>query len=149
MKTLQTLTLLAVGLSVAQGSEENALHQFRKMILCLLPNSWPILDYADYGCYCGKGGCGTPVDDLDRCCQVHDNCYGEAEKLAECNFYQYPYNTLYKYQCDKENKTLTCNSDNCKCAMFVCECDRKAAECFSRSPYNPKYKHLPEERCHC
>lgn len=43
-----------------------ALWQFRAMIVCVNPSSWPVLDYADYGCYCGKGGSGTPVDDLDR-----------------------------------------------------------------------------------
>lgn len=36
------------------------------MILCTVPDSWPIFDYADYGCYCGKGGSGTPVDELER-----------------------------------------------------------------------------------
>lgn len=43
-----------------------AVWQFRDMIICTNPNSWPILDYVDYGCYCGIGGSGTPVDELDR-----------------------------------------------------------------------------------
>lgn len=49
-----------------QSLDYLALNQFRKMILCVMPDSSPILDYADYGCYCGYGGSGTPVDDLDR-----------------------------------------------------------------------------------
>lgn len=39
---------------------------FRKMIKCTLPGSHPLLDFADYGCFCGLGGSGTPVDELDR-----------------------------------------------------------------------------------
>lgn len=52
---------------VAQaGIDYRALWQFRDMILCTIPDSWPVIEYTDYGCYCGKGGSGTPVDDLDR-----------------------------------------------------------------------------------
>ncbi|XP_015750076.1 PREDICTED: basic phospholipase A2 taipoxin alpha chain-like [Acropora digitifera] len=37
-------------------------------------------NYNGYGCYCGLGGYGHPVDGLDRCCQVHDNCYHLLER---------------------------------------------------------------------
>ncbi|XP_060942930.1 acidic phospholipase A2 2-like [Limanda limanda] len=148
MNALRSLFLLAAGLSVAWCGPmapipERALPQFRNMILCKMPKSRPIWQLADYGCYCGKGGSGSPVDDLDRCCQVHDNCYGEAEKLKQCN----PYFKFYAYSCDEESKTVTCDENNNACEMFICECDRKATECFARSPYNPKYRHWPQERC--
>ncbi|XP_070845238.1 phospholipase A2-like [Chaetodon trifascialis] len=150
MNSLQTLLLLAASLSVAQSFEErcNALNQFRNMILCVMPDSWPIFDYADYGCYCGFGGSGNPVDDLDRCCQVHDQCYDGA--MLHLNFWPIldnPYTTLYHYSCNKQNKKITCGSENNKYQMFICECDREAAECFARAPYIPEHKHLPSDRC--
>jgi len=32
--------------------------------------------------------------------------------------------------------------------MFICECDRKAAECFGGAPWLPENEHLPSDRCH-
>lgn len=57
---------VCVHVYIAQAMDYRALWQFRDMIICANPDAWPVLDYADYGCYCGKGGSGTPVDDLDR-----------------------------------------------------------------------------------
>nr|P0DUG4.1 RecName: Full=Phospholipase A2 TI-Nh; Short=svPLA2; AltName: Full=Phosphatidylcholine 2-acylhydrolase; AltName: Full=Thrombin inhibitor from Naja haje [Naja haje haje] len=36
-------------------------YQYRKMLQCAMPNGGPF-----------------------ECCQTHDNCYGEAEKLKAC-----------------------------------------------------------------
>lgn len=38
-----------------------------------------------YGNWCGPGqsGPGAPIDDLDTCCMVHDNCYGR-EGYFDC-----------------------------------------------------------------
>uniref|UniRef100_A0A3B5AZ61 Phospholipase A2 n=1 Tax=Stegastes partitus TaxID=144197 RepID=A0A3B5AZ61_9TELE len=124
-----------------------ALWQFRGMMLCTLPDSWPLLDYADYGCYCGLGGSGTPVDELDSCCQVHDRCYTEALQHDECwPIFDNPYTEIYSYTCDEASKTVTClNNDPCE--KFICECDRKAAMCFAKAEYNEENAHLPSDRC--
>lgn len=39
------------------------------------------------------------------------------------------------------------SDNNNECEMFICECDRKAAECFARSPWIPEHEHLPSENC--
>ncbi|NXT38093.1 PA21B Phospholipase, partial [Pelecanoides urinatrix] len=120
-----------------------ALWEFRKMIKCTIPNSRPLLEFADYGCYCGFGGSGTPVDELDRCCQVHDNCYSQAKKLESCRFLlDNPYTKSYSFSCSKGH--ITCNSNNCE--TFICNCDRAAALCFAKAPYNPEYRRLDTEK---
>ncbi|XP_060935196.1 phospholipase A2-like [Limanda limanda] len=125
-----------------------SLFGFRNQILCLMPDSSPIWDYADYGCYCGHGGSGTPVDELDRCCQVHDKCYGDAMQLDACwSIFHNPYTKSYSHDCAKQSKMINCGKNNSECEMFICECDTKAAECFAKSPYNDEYKHLPSDQC--
>ncbi|XP_053550725.1 phospholipase A2, minor isoenzyme-like [Bombina bombina] len=117
------------------------LWQFRKIIKCIIPGSTPFHTYNGYGCYCGLGGSGTPVDALDRCCETHDNCYSASSKAADCNpIFDSPYFEIYSYSC--KNNIVTCSSENNRCETHICECDRNAALCFSTSTYNEKYKNL-------
>nr|1MH2_A Chain A, Phospholipase A2 [Naja sagittifera] len=104
-------------------------YQFQNMIQCTVPKrSWR--DFADYGCYCGRGGSGTPIDDLDSCCQVHDNCYNSAREQGGCR----PKQKTYTYQCKAGG--LSCSGANNSCAATTCDCDRLAAICFAGAPYN-------------
>ncbi|XP_078277369.1 phospholipase A2-like [Rhinoraja longicauda] len=146
------LTLLLPGcLSLGVPGDETGsiqrrnLIQFSNVIKCVQPGSKPLRTFNNYGCYCGFGGSGKPVDDLDRCCQTHDNCYGRAKKELGCKFHKNPKAVFYKYSCS--NKTVTCRAENGRCAQFVCECDRKAAICFSKAKYNPKNKGLKKSSC--
>ncbi|NXH10206.1 PA21B Phospholipase, partial [Bucco capensis] len=146
MKSLALLFLLSVG-AVSADVSPRALWNFRKMIKCTLPSSHPLLDFGDYGCYCGLGGSGTPVDELDRCCQVHDNCYSEAKKQESCKFlWDSPYTEIYSFTCS--DKEVTCSSKNNECETFVCNCDRAAAMCFAKAPYNPQH-HKLDNKTYC
>ncbi|XP_074966732.1 phospholipase A2 isoform X2 [Phalacrocorax aristotelis] len=144
MNSLALLFLLSVGAASAADSSR-AMWGFRSMIKCTIPNSYPLLQFADYGCYCGFGGSGTPVDELDRCCEVHDHCYAQAKRLESCrHIVDNPYTKPYSFTCSSGQ--ITCNSDNDECEMFVCNCDRAAALCFAKAPYNPEHHKLDIEK---
>ncbi|XP_036617283.1 phospholipase A2 [Trichosurus vulpecula] len=144
MHPLLLAVFLAVGTAV-DGVSIRAVWQFRSLIKCVIPDSYPLLEYNNYGCYCGLGGSGTPVDELDQCCQVHDSCYSEAQKLSSCKWLlDNPYTNTYSYSCS--GNEITCSSKNDECEAFICDCDRNAAICFSKAPYNSDHKNLNKNK---
>ena len=93
------------------------------------------LDYCGYGRWCGAGGSGTPVDAIDNCCKIHDECYDRtSEKYSFC----WPHLSLYTFGYDKDKNSISCNSFT-NCAAATCACDREAVLCFKANDavYNP------------
>ncbi|MGH0188757.1 UNVERIFIED_CONTAM: hypothetical protein FKN15_031284 [Acipenser sinensis] len=141
--------MLGIGMlvSVAQAALlPRALWQFGNVIKCAVSTNNPF-KYNDYGCWCGFGGSGTPVDQVDSCCKAHDMCYRESRSIPACRpLVDSPYITVYDYTCT--NKQVTCDSSNSACQKFICECDRVAAHCFSQAPYNEQFKGFDKKK-HC
>uniref|UniRef100_UPI00358F5583 phospholipase A2, minor isoenzyme-like isoform X2 n=1 Tax=Myxine glutinosa TaxID=7769 RepID=UPI00358F5583 len=119
------------GLAVARlGS----LLELREVFICKMPDVHPAFDFTDYGCYCGLGGSGTPLDNIDRCCQTHDNCYSGSDHYNLCN----PYLIHYTHSCDNGNNTCPVDKNNA-CEQYVCECDKTLVDCISKWTYHPEY----------
>nr|XP_055059251.1 otoconin-90 [Misgurnus anguillicaudatus] len=86
-------------------------------------------EYQNYGCYCGQQGRGTPVDQLDRCCFLHQCCLEQLSSLG-CRRNR------------KLNAQIICQKGKPRCVgtsvcdRLQCVCDRSTAECMAASYFN-------------
>nr|BAQ59587.1 contractin A [Toxopneustes pileolus] len=157
--------LVAIFLSFASGNagdpgserlDEESVINFGWMSSCVTNST--STRYNGYGCYCGFGGSGTPVDDLDKCCQVHDKCYGDimAAEGGPCPDDTNIYRLSYYYECKApwswiyraSELTVSCNKNaNSNCQQALCDCDLVASRCFASNKYNPEYASYNKENC--
>nr|Q2YHJ2.1 RecName: Full=Basic phospholipase A2 Tbo-G6D49; Short=svPLA2; AltName: Full=Phosphatidylcholine 2-acylhydrolase; Flags: Precursor [Trimeresurus borneensis]AAR14173.1 G6D49 phospholipase A2 [Trimeresurus borneensis] len=131
MRTLWIMAVLLVGV-------EGSLLEFGRMIKEETGKN-PLFSYISYGCYCGWGGQGQPKDATDRCCFVHDCCYG---KLWSCS----PKTDIYFYY--RKNGAIVC-ARGTWCEKQICECDKAAAICFRENlgTYKDEYQSYGKSRC--
>ncbi|XP_078702812.1 acidic phospholipase A2-like [Branchiostoma floridae x Branchiostoma belcheri] len=127
--TVAVVLLVGLGFEGTAGKAVRSVLQFGVMISHVTGRS--AFDYLEYGCYCGIGGSGTPIDDIDRCCEVHDACYTVVDPNDGLGMAH-----LVNYHWTPEDGGLaTCDDDFGTVARDACECDREAAYCFNRYPY--------------
>lgn len=139
MKVLLLLTavIMAFGPIQIQGS----LAEFQEMIT--LKTGWYRgLVYATYGCHCGLGGSGYPVDGTDWCCFVHDCCYDRLEN-HDCG------TKNLRYSFTKRGNEIFCSYNQDPCQVQLCWCDRAAAECFARNLDTFKLSYMLYSNKHC
>ncbi|KAJ8039044.1 Phospholipase A2, major isoenzyme [Holothuria leucospilota] len=122
-------------------------YQFGQMIECLTPRS-AYSDYNGYGCWCGTGGSGTPLDGTDRCCRTHDRCYDSLQNSGACgsrNLYWESY-SYSRNNCDTQSAFISCGSGD-SCEVGLCQCDKTAAECFRGETFNSEYRNYNKNNC--
>ncbi|KAM9034697.1 phospholipase A2 homolog otoconin-22-like [Sarcophilus harrisii] len=153
------LRLLALALALCQGSCTEA--QLDELIR-LHTFTHGLANFSSYGCHCGPGTQGAPMDKIDKCCHSHDCCYNKAQVFG-CTPGSHTYRYLNlgtKVKCGyavlnqtlpsiqfifhKEVKTRD------RCEKMMCECDNKMAKCFRKylPMYNPQLQSLPEAPCY-
>uniref|UniRef100_A0A8D1VCV5 Phospholipase A2 n=1 Tax=Sus scrofa TaxID=9823 RepID=A0A8D1VCV5_PIG len=126
-----------------EGKTGSSFWQFQRMVKHI--TGWSALfSYYGYGCYCGLGGKGTPVDDTDRCCLAHDCCYERLKQLG-CQ------PVLNGYQFHIVSRTVVCEfpGASCLCGWRACECDKQYAYCFKENlpTYEKNFKHFSGRAC--
>uniref|UniRef100_A0AC35TZ85 EGF-like domain-containing protein n=1 Tax=Rhabditophanes sp. KR3021 TaxID=114890 RepID=A0AC35TZ85_9BILA len=116
----------------------NALWNLQMMAECRL--GYSALVYNNYGCWCGVGGAGKAMDQIDACCEKHDKCYDAAIDTHKCMDVPIEYVDDYSWKClDHEPM---CSESSTGCAKELCACDKAVVDCWHQQP-------KPNAKVHC
>ncbi|CCD65525.1 Phospholipase A2 [Caenorhabditis elegans] len=124
------LLVLLLALPAIVSSSCNILYQLDDMSYCRIGQ--PFDAYRYYGCSCSGISPNKPIDGIDRCCQVHNDCYNELLLTKKCQNSNSPYFCLYKWECVYQQPA--CNNES-KCTQSVCQCDEQFINCLAKYPY--------------
>uniref|UniRef100_A0A8D0BLY7 Phospholipase A2 n=1 Tax=Salvator merianae TaxID=96440 RepID=A0A8D0BLY7_SALMN len=98
--------------------------------------------FSTYGCYCGLGGKGRPLDRIDWCCHEHDCCYGRTDENG-CSH-------SFAVLSEKKSQWWSwITKSSLQCEYDVCECDRKFVQCLKKylKNYEELYTFFPNDFC--
>ncbi|XP_053517071.1 otoconin-90 [Artibeus jamaicensis] len=101
--------------------------QLGEMLFCLTSRCPE--DFESYGCYCGRGGQGEPVDALDRCCWSRHCCLQQVRRLG-CLLERLPRSPV-----GCTDGVPKCVGQSL-CANLLCTCDQTAAQCMAAASFN-------------
>ncbi|BFZ13249.1 hypothetical protein BsWGS_16288 [Bradybaena similaris] len=121
---LNTVTLASSGESVGQYHPRYKRNLLQLCDIMSFYTGKNCLDYNGHGHYCGLGGSGKTVDDVDKCCRSHDRCYAGLSNICSLA----PHLVTYAYRCT--GKSCSCTNKSSSCEYKTCRCDVVFGECL-------------------
>ncbi|XP_070238376.1 putative inactive group IIC secretory phospholipase A2 isoform X1 [Bos mutus] len=141
---MKVFGVLVVFASCLMAPTHSSFWQFQRMVKHITGRS-AFFSYYGYGCYCGLGGKGTPVDNTDRCCLAHDCCYERVKHLG-CQ------PVLNGYQFRVVNGTVICSRpQTClrRCSARQNGWSERPFACVTHLPLSPVESREPLSSLAC
>ncbi|XP_049628473.1 putative inactive group IIC secretory phospholipase A2 [Suncus etruscus] len=113
--------------AIVLGHCHGSFWQFQRMVKQVTGRS-AFFSYYGYGCYCGLGGRGTPVDNTDNQSPASPSQY-EKLKQGGCQ----PMLNSYHFYVTNGSVLCKCafsSNTGCLCGLRACECDKQSVYCF-------------------